>query len=182
MAVVALMGAIGTGKTVQAKLLAKELGWQVFMAGQTLRDMKDPEVEKYVLAGKPVPSEMIERLVLKYVGQQPADATIIFDGVPRLRTEMERYDQELPKLGRQIDLAIVLEVHPDEQTRRLKARGRADDTPEGIASRMTWFKEEVEPIIAAYDDRGIVRRVSGNASESEVHEQIMIELREAGLV
>jgi adenylate kinase len=49
---------------------------------------------------------------------------------------------------------------------------RDDDKPEVIKNRLAQYREKTEPLIAYYDERGILNRVDGSQSPDEVEERI----------
>ena len=49
---------------------------------------------------------------------------------------------------------------------------REDDDPEKVKHRLEIYHEQTEPLIAYYDERGLLRRFDGTRSESEVHDHI----------
>ena len=51
---------------------------------------------------------------------------------------------------------------------RATAEHRADDTPEIIANRLEVYEEQTRPVIEYYEDRGLVKRVSGVGSVKEI--------------
>jgi adenylate kinase len=49
---------------------------------------------------------------------------------------------------------------------------RDDDKPETIAKRLAVYHEQTEPLIAWYDERGLLRRFDGTRSPEDVHDHI----------
>ncbi|MDQ6914219.1 MAG: adenylate kinase [Actinomycetota bacterium] len=49
---------------------------------------------------------------------------------------------------------------------------REDDKPETVKHRLAVYHEQTEPVIAYYEDRGILRRFDGTRSPTEVHDHI----------
>jgi adenylate kinase len=49
---------------------------------------------------------------------------------------------------------------------------RDDDKPETIEKRLAVYHEQTEPLIAWYDDRGLLRRFDGSRTPEEVHSHI----------
>jgi adenylate kinase len=49
---------------------------------------------------------------------------------------------------------------------------REDDRPETIAKRLSVYHAQTEPLIAYYEDRGLLRRFDGTRSPTEVHDHI----------
>jgi adenylate kinase len=49
---------------------------------------------------------------------------------------------------------------------------RDDDKPEVVRKRLEVYHAETEPLIAYYDERGLLRRVDGTRSPTEVHDHV----------
>ena len=182
MAVVTIMGPIGAGKTEQACRLAEETGWKTFSTGELLRRDDSKEVLKASKTGKLAPTVYVQDLVLEKIASHDASISLILDGSPRMIAEAERLDNELPKMGRKIDLVIFLNVSEEEVQRRLAMRGRHDDEPDIVKVRWQEYQNDTRPVIEHYKRKGIVCDLDGNRSLEEIHEEIMIKLKEVGLV
>jgi adenylate kinase len=53
---------------------------------------------------------------------------------------------------------------------------RDDDKPETIRNRLAVYHEQTEPLIAWYDDKGLLRRFDGGRTPDEVHAHIRASL------
>lgn len=179
--VITIMGPIGSGKTLQAERVSKDLGWTTFSTGQLIREHSRPDVMEHVNSGKPAPTKYVQDLIINKVKSIDSETGIILDGSPRLPQEADRYEREFPDLGRQLNLVIALNVDEPELENRIKDRGRADDHPEAIKSRMDWFERDILPIIKRYERVGIVRYVDGNGTPDEVTDRIKQVIHEANL-
>jgi adenylate kinase len=49
---------------------------------------------------------------------------------------------------------------------------RDDDKPEVVRKRLEVYHAETEPLVSYYDERGLLRRVDGTRSPTEVHDHI----------
>jgi adenylate kinase len=49
---------------------------------------------------------------------------------------------------------------------------RDDDKPETVKHRLEVYKDQTSPLVDFYDDRGVLRRIDGTRSQSEVHDHI----------
>lgn len=49
---------------------------------------------------------------------------------------------------------------------------REDDKPEVIRRRLATYHEKTEPLVSYYDNRGVLRRIEGEAAPDEVAEQV----------
>jgi len=49
---------------------------------------------------------------------------------------------------------------------------RDDDKPEVVKKRLDVYHAETEPLVAYYDERGLLRRIDGTRSPTEVHDHV----------
>ncbi len=49
---------------------------------------------------------------------------------------------------------------------------RDDDKPEVVEKRLEVYHAETEPLVGYYDDRGLLRRIDGTRSPTEVHDHV----------
>jgi adenylate kinase len=49
---------------------------------------------------------------------------------------------------------------------------RDDDKPEVIRNRLRVYHEQTEPLVAHYDEQGVMRRIDGTRDAAEVHDHI----------
>ena len=49
---------------------------------------------------------------------------------------------------------------------------RDDDKPEVVQKRLEVYHAETEPLVAYYDERGLLRRIDGTRSPTEVHDHV----------
>jgi adenylate kinase len=49
---------------------------------------------------------------------------------------------------------------------------RDDDKPEVVNRRLDEYHEKTEPLVAYYDERGLLRRIDGTRSPTEVHDHV----------
>lgn len=99
---------------------------------------------------------------------------IIADGLCRGEDQTRGFDDAMVFYGRSNYHVISLELSDAEATKRLLARGRNDDTPEGIANRLAWYKTDVAPQLALMEGRGrAVHRINGDQSVEAVHADIL---------
>ena len=49
---------------------------------------------------------------------------------------------------------------------------RDDDKPEVVQKRLQVYHDETEPLVAYYDERGLLRRIDGTRSPTEVHDHV----------
>ena len=126
----------------------------------------------------------------------------LLDGFPRTIGQAEALGIELGKLGRRLTAVLLIEVPDEEIVRRLSGRRvsksgrvyhiefdppkhegrcdidgtpliqRDDDKPETVKKRLEVYHELTSPLVAFYEDRGLLRRFDGTRAPTEVHDHI----------
>jgi len=177
-----ILGAPGSGKGTQGKILAARLGLPKITTGDLIRTaMKDGtplglEFKKYYDEGKLVPDGIILGMIKAQLDRPEAKTGAIFDGFPRTAAQAELVDRTLAASGQRLNHILLLDVTEDELVRRMSARsqveGRPDDTPEAIANRLQIYQRDTAPLIAHYAQRGIVHRVPGTGTVDQISGEI----------
>lgn len=170
-------GPAGAGKSVQGQILAARHGWRWLSAGQLLRDSRDPDVMEQMRTGKLVSPELTYKIIAESLERAKDIDGVILDGFPRM-LEQAKWLQDQKKIhNREIDLAIVLEVPRAELEKRLKVRGRIDDTDEVIQERLKIYRQEIYPILSYLTEENIqIAHVDGVGSVGQVHDRIEAEI------
>jgi adenylate kinase len=151
-----LLGPPGAGKGTQAAKLAEKLGIPQISTGDLFRsNINDGtelglEAKRYLDAGDLVPSELTNKLVEDRIEQDDAAAGFILDGYPRSAEQARALDEMLKNHDTKLDAVLELQVCEEELLKRLKDRGRADDTEEVIHNRMKVYRDETAPLLEYY--------------------------------
>jgi adenylate kinase len=177
-----ILGAPGSGKGTQGKLLAERLKLPKITTGDLIRSaMVDGkplglEAKKYYDDGKLVPDSIILGMIKEELDRPEAKDGAIFDGFPRTAAQAELVDRTLAKRQQRLNHILLLDVTEDELVRRMSRRaqveGRPDDTPEAIKTRLQVYQRDTAPLIAHYAERGIVHRVPGTGSVDQISQEI----------
>lgn len=169
---VVLLGPPGAGKGTQAMKLAEKLGVPQISTGDLFRsNINDGtklglEAKRYLDAGDLVPSELTNALVDKRLDEPDAAGGFILDGYPRSVGQAEALTRMLEARNTKLDAVVELRVCEEELFKRLKDRGRADDTEEVIHNRMNVYRDETAPLLEYYADA--VKTVDAVGSLEEV--------------
>jgi adenylate kinase len=67
---------------------------------------------------------------------------------------------------------VNLEVPDEVLVARLLGRGRSDDTPEAIRTRLDIYHKETAPLIGFYRERSTLRAINGDRPLEEVTESL----------
>ena len=177
-----ILGAPGSGKGTQGKVLAERLGLPKITTGDLIRSaMKDGtplgvEAKKFYDEGKLVPDSVILGLIKDELDRPEAKEGAIFDGFPRTAAQAELVDRTLGQRGQRLNHILLMDVTEEELVRRMRARaqveGRTDDSPEAITTRLQIYQRDTAPLIAHYAQRGIVHRVPGTGTVDDIAGEI----------
>ncbi|MGE5801821.1 MAG: adenylate kinase [Gemmatimonadota bacterium] len=177
-----ILGAPGSGKGTQGKILADRLVLPKITTGDLIRTaMKDGtplglEAKKFYDEGKLVPDSVILGMIKDELDRPEAKEGAIFDGFPRTAPQAELVDKTLGQRGQRLNHILLMDVTEEELVRRMRARaqteGRTDDTPEAIATRLQVYQRDTAPLIAHYAQRGIVHRVPGTGTVDDIAGEI----------
>ena len=160
------------------------------------------QAKEYMDRGDLVPDEVIIGVIAERIASHEAEDGFILDGFPRTVGQAEALESKVKELGKRLTAALLIEVSDDEVVRRLGGRRtcpnghvfhvefdppkeedacdvcgaalqiRDDDKPEVIKHRLTQYREKTEPLVAWYEDRGILERVDGEKDPDEVDKDI----------
>lgn len=176
-------GPAGAGKSVQGQILAARHGWRWMSAGQLLRDTHDAELIHQMQSGGLAPTNLVNDLINNSLMSAKELGGVILDGYPRELVQAKWLIDTKSDHGRDIKLAIVLEVPRSEILERLRVRGRVDDTPDAIDKRLQIYRSEIYPILDFFNAESIpIVHMSGVGTVGAVHDKIERELADRGIV
>lgn len=178
--IVCLIGAPGSGKGTQAKMIAQKYKMTHIATGDLLRaeiaknGPGSAEIKKLLEAGQHAPKNMVEQLINDVIVRTAMSGTkgYILDGYPRDVPQGSSYEKRF-KAVKQI---IYLDVSPATLEKRLKGRSgaqkRLDDTDMAIKKRIMHFKESVLPLVEQYKKKNQCVVVNGELPIDQVFAQI----------
>jgi adenylate kinase len=123
-----LLGAPGSGKGTQAKILADRFQWLHLSTGDMLREAVAAGTELgktakgYMDAGALVPDEVVIGMLVERIGKPDAVSGFVLDGFPRNLAQAKALDEALAEAGKAIDLALNIAVADEELLNRLGGR------------------------------------------------------------
>ena len=179
---IVFFGPPGSGKGTQAKLLAKRLDVPAISTGDMLREAVRRETalgrraKAIMEAGELVPDDVVIGLIRERMAAPDAAAGFLLDGFPRTIAQAEALDRLLGDAGAPLDLVVNLEVAEKALLDRLLGRaveeGRSDDRPETIRERLRVYAEKTAPLVAFYENSGLLTHVDGLGSVEDVSGRI----------
>ncbi len=182
---VVVLGPPGAGKGTQCRLLAAETGWGHLSMGDHLRGEISRQsplgslARRYVEAGQLVPDELVTEIALDELSHHAQDDGVMLDGFPRTIAQAESLAAAAPAL---VTVCVVLVVPREQILARLLARGRPDDRPGVLRTRLLAYERETRPLVDWYSGRGHVEHVDGSASPACVASGLRRVLVRAGVV
>ena len=160
------------------------------------------KAKEYMDRGDLVPDDVIIGVIAERIASHEAEDGFILDGFPRTVGQAEALESRMKELGKRLTAALLIDVPDDEVIRRLGGRRtcpnghvfhaefdpplkegvcdvcgaelliRDDDRPDVIRNRLEQYREKTEPLVAWYEDRGVLERLDGAKEPDEVDEDI----------
>ncbi len=168
-----IFGRQGAGKGTQCAHLVARYGVAHISTGDMLRGAVEAGTEMGLMAkavmdaGDLVSDDIINGIVRERLAEDDASTTgFVLDGYPRTIGQAEVLMDILG--NRPLHAVVNLDVPLEEVTSRMKARGRADDTEEGIARRLALYEQETCPVLNWFAERDLLVTVDGFESEEVV--------------
>ncbi len=198
-----LVGPPGAGKGTQAKLLCAKWGIPQIATGDMLREAKKAgtplgiAAAEYMSKGALVPDDVVIGLVGERLKASDAQGGFLLDGFPRTVPQAEALDHVLKAKAIDLDAVVQLDVprhllleravlrRTDKRTGQIyhlkynppplgaEIEHRADDQPETVAKRLDAYDEMTAALLPYYEAKGLLRRVDGTLSPSEVTKEIL---------
>jgi adenylate kinase len=123
-----LIGAQGSGKGTQAIMLSQALSVPHVASGDLFRKAFDEKTElglkvkAFLDRGELVPDDLTVAMVLGRLEEPDCAQGVLLDGFPRTVAQAQALDSGLQRVGKQIDVAIYLNVPQEELLSRLSGR------------------------------------------------------------
>lgn len=182
-------GIVGSGKGTQVELLKKYLEENkisediLFMSpGNEYRklasrdDFTTKRIKYNLEKGHLQPDFLtIGLLTSILIPNMKEDSTIIADGFPRTIAQSESFCDMMKFYDRTEIEIIYIELSRDESIKRMKLRGRSDDSDEGIANRFDEYVNNVIPSMEYFKglDGYTTHTINGEQEIELVHSDII---------
>lgn len=180
---IVILGAPGSGKGTQAKMLVEQLGVPHISTGVLLRNAAKRGTELGLKAkaiidqGELIPDDIMSDMIEERLGRDDVANGFILDGYPRNVAQAKSLDAMLERMGRPVQEVIHIDVDPEQIikriARRAKEEGRSDDTVKTVRNRMRVYAEQTAPVGDYYAERGLLTRVLGDGAKEEILQRIL---------
>lgn len=160
------------------------------------------KAKSYMDAGDLVPDEVVIGMIIEVLESGQADDGFLLDGFPRTVPQADALAKELEHLGRELTGVLLIEAPDDEIERRISGRRvsqngrvyhvefdppkvegvcdidgseliqRQDDKPETVRKRLAVYHEQTTPLIAYYEDLGLLHSFDGTPPPAKVYEHV----------
>lgn len=103
------------------------------------------------------------------------DTCIIADGFPRTIDQSEAFENMMKFFNRNEVKIIYIDLSKEEAIKRMKLRGRSDDTDEGISNRFDEYVNNVIPSMKYFEGKEgyTLYKINGEQSILNVHNEII---------
>jgi adenylate kinase len=187
---VLFFGSQGAGKGTQVNMLMEylrsksERGIIRIDMGQELRNLRDTGSYAGKLTGEIIDNGIriydfmaiylqTKALVDNFTGEEH----LIADGLARGADQTRGFDDMMKFFKRDVQV-VNLVIGDDTAVKRLLARGRNDDTEEGIRRRLAWTKTDVLPQLELLKSRGrVIHEIDGESDTETIHANILAALK-----
>ncbi|KAG9354529.1 hypothetical protein JZ751_001239 [Albula glossodonta] len=178
--VIFVVGGPGCGKGTQCEKIVTKYGYTHLSTGDLLRaevssgSEKGKQLSAIMERGELVPLDtVLEMLKDAMIAKADVSKGFLIDGYPREVKQGEEFEKKI----RHPDMVLYLDAKKETMLQRLvnrgKTSGRTDDNEETIKNRLDLYYKATEPVIAFYEKRGIVRKVSSEAAVEEVFKHVV---------
>ena len=201
--IVVFLGPPGAGKGTQAQRLAEEKGFIHISTGDLLREaVKNGtplglKAKEYMERGELVPDDLIVAMIKEKL---PKGGKVILDGFPRTVNQARALEQMLEEIGERLEKVILFEVPDEVVVERLSGRRidpktgkvyhvrynpppegveviqRDDDREEVVRKRLKVYREQTQPLVDYYRQKGILEAVDASQLPEEVYRQLLTKL------
>lgn len=123
-----LIGAPGSGKGTQGKIIARQFGYTIISIGEILRKEIDSNseiglsVKSYMAKGELVPDDIIVKIVENCIAQKDCQNGFILDGFPRNLNQAIIFDRMIAASGKKIDLVLNFKISEEFLIKRILGR------------------------------------------------------------
>lgn len=179
-------GPEGSGKSTQAKLLAKDLHLPYLGSGDLVRQYSAEDkgimgniCRESLSKGYYVADSEMFVLWKQRLKEPDVQNGFIIDGFPRNHTQALFLADKLDKYGHNVDYVFYLAVSEAESIKRLLARGRINpdgslnDSQEKITQRLKMYAEQEADVLKFYEEEDRLHKINGEQTIEKIFADIL---------
>lgn len=184
-----LYGPEGSGKSTQAKMLAKRFKIPYLASGDLVRRAAREDkgwlgkvCYRALNEGKYVADTEMFVLWKRKLKEKDINGGWVMDGFPRNITQAKFLEKKLEKYGKKVDAVIHLKVGRKTSIERLLKRGRKlgngelHDSPSRIKERLRRYHLGEKRVLKFYRQKNNLITINGEKSVKEVNREILDKL------
>lgn len=177
---IVLFGIQWSGKGTQSRYLQQQFGDQLsyFSSGDVFRALKSHPnaigdyLGNRLESGKLIEDEITIAMFHFYLSTVVSDKkAMLLDGYPRSLPQLIDLLQTARENKREL-IGLYFELDKEDAKKRMLWRGRPDDTPEVIETRLEQFFEHTVPNIELFSKFFPLIRIDASPSMEQVYEQV----------
>ena len=179
---IVIFGPPGAGKGTQSNFIVNKFRLHQLSTGDLLRkEIKDQtklgnEISSIINSGNLVNDDVVSGLIEKYISNEIYKNRLIFDGYPRNLNQAKNLNKLLKKYDQEINIVLKLSVSLETIKKRIFERKtlekREDDKDEIAIKRYETYEKNIDPVINFYKQTNLLKVVNGEATISEISEEI----------
>lgn len=175
---IVLLGAPGSGKGTQSEKLVAEFGVPQISTGDLLRSavanqtQLGKQAKTAMDAGELVSDDIVVGMIHERLEQDDTANGFILDGFPRSLAQAKALEKLLADMDRPLQGVVHIKVDNEEIVQRLMARGRSDDNEDTIRNRLNVYQDQTQPLVAFYEDLGLLTAVAGVGEIDDIYARI----------
>ena len=140
-------GVAGSGKSIQGRMLADNLGYPWLSTGEFLRMLVSGQKRHDMVKGKLLGDKEIIQLVQKIFSLINTHEEFVLDGFPRTVAQADWLLNQMKHGQMHITAVIHLMARESVVEERLMSRGRKDDNKDAIRARFDEYQQSILPIL-----------------------------------
>ncbi len=156
------------------------------------------KIDRIINEGGLVDDDIVCKVLIERIEKEGQDGFLL-DGFPRTQNQADILDRALESRGHALTAVLLIEAPDETIVKRMSGRRqcpdghvyhlefnppqeegvcdvdgkpleqRDDDKPETVSKRLETYHEQTEPLVARYDDEGLLRRFDGTQAPDDVH-------------
>ena len=160
------------------------------------------KAKSYMSRGELVPDELLITIIKERLARADCSRGFLLDGFPRTIPQADALQMILTESSRKLDVVLNIDVDDEKLIKRLSGRRmcacgtsfhmvfnppekegicdacngklyqREDDKADAIRNRLVVYKNQTQPLINYYIEKGLIRRIDGSKDISSIFEDI----------